>query len=160
MKALSDTKEKILFRRARITELHSIGYTTHTSIAKELGCSRQTVNSDLRVLRRQANNKIEEFQARLPYEYDTMITGVKLLLRRNWEIVNSEVSSERAKATASHIILSCYEKLAEQLRDKYEIMDGLAAEAEMYSPLSKSSLEEQAYREAQEAGRLTKGRVF
>ena len=73
-----------------------------------------------------------------------MMAGVKLLLRRNWEILNSEESSEKARVSASHIILSCYEKLSEQLKDKFAIMDGLVEEE---SP--KLSLEEQAYREAQ-----------
>jgi DNA-binding transcriptional regulator LsrR (DeoR family) len=155
LRKLSDKKEDILFRRAKITELHSIGYTTDKSIAEQLGCSRQTVNSDLRVLRRQANTKIEEFTSKLPYEFDVMIAGVKQLLKRNWEILNSEQSTEKAKDNASHIILSCYERLSDQLKDKFDIIDGLTGEVSR-----RPSLEEQVISEACERERLNKQRVF
>jgi DNA-binding transcriptional regulator LsrR (DeoR family) len=153
LRKLSDKKEDILFRRAKITELHSIGYTTDKSIAEQLGVSRQTVNSDLRVLRRQANIKIEDFQAKLPYEYDTMIAGVKQLLRRNWEILNNPDSTEKAVSSASHIILDCYEKLNEQLQNKFYAMDGLNQTQRLEPKLSTEEIaQRQAYEEHRRRG--------
>lgn len=124
MKALSDKKEAILFRRSRIKELRAKGFATDAAIAHHLGCSRQTITSDLKVLRRQAYTDVKEFSEKLPFEYDSMMAGVRLLLKRNWETLDNAESSDRAKASASHIILSCYEKLGEQLKDRYDIMNG------------------------------------
>jgi IS30 family transposase len=155
MRKLSDTKEKILFRRGMVTELKAKGLTDG-AIAERLGVARTTIVSDVRVLRRQTDAKIEEFQAKLPYEYDTMITGVKLLLKRNCEILDNPNSSDKAVTNAAHIILSCYEKLSEQLKDKYEIMDGISES----QPPTKLSLEEQAYKEAAEADYRRRQRVF
>jgi DNA-binding CsgD family transcriptional regulator len=163
MKALSDKKEEILFRRARITELRSKGLRTDSAVAKELGCSRQTVNSDIRVLRRQYDTQIKTWaETKLAYEYETIEAGVWSLLRWAWDRLNDESSSERMKVSASVIILRCYGEMREQMVDKFNIQNG-KAEQELFkspAPLPSSLVEEQAIRDAFERIRLEKGRVF
>jgi hypothetical protein len=149
----SQKQEEILVRRSRIAELYSKGMSER-SIAKQLDIPRSTINLDVR---RKALTYIKTFEERLPYEYESMIAGVRLLLKKNWEILDNEESSDKAVASAAHIILTCYEKLSEQLKDEYEIMDGMNG-AEGLEP--ELTFKDRATQEAYERDKLNKGRVF
>jgi DNA-binding CsgD family transcriptional regulator len=112
MRRASDKQEQILFRRARITELHSKGLRTDRAIAEELGCSRQTVNSDIKVLRRKYDKEIKTgTETKLAYEYATIMAGVWLLLKMNWEVLENAESSYYARADANRTILKCYKEI-------------------------------------------------
>jgi orotate phosphoribosyltransferase-like protein len=158
MKRLSDTKEKIILRRSRVIELHSKGMSEN-QMARELNVARTTINSDIRVMINQAFTKIESFEKRVPYEFDSMIYGVKRLLVYAWSILESEQSSEKAVANAMLVVLSCYKQLRELQMDKTDIQEVLPHFTERKESRLESWRDRQM-REAYEAERYRQERIF
>lgn len=95
MSALSNAKESILVRRSKVIELYTQGLN-ETQIGKALDIPRATIGSDVRVMRQQAKTDIKKFvENRLPYEHETLIVGIKAVLKKAWNIIEKEHSSEK-----------------------------------------------------------------
>jgi len=78
-------------------------------MSKELNIPRSTIGSDIRVMRQQARTNIRTFvEKRLPFEHDSLMIGIKGILKMAWAIIKDEHSSEKAVANALHLVLDCY----------------------------------------------------
>ena len=78
-------------------------------------------------MKQKALTNIQTFiETKLPHEYESLMTGVKLLLRRAWSVLENEDSSEKAVANAMFTILKCYEHKRELLMDMIEVQQGVS----------------------------------
>jgi hypothetical protein len=99
-KSNSDTKQnkrqridveqtRIDWRRSKILELKSQGYTTERELANKLQVSDSTIHSDFVFLREQARENFKtHIQDKLPSEYERCITGMNQVLKMSWDIAN------------------------------------------------------------------------
>ena len=89
-------------------ELYSQGLSER-EMAKALNISRSTINLDVRVMRRQARTNVKTFvEDRLPFEHESLMTGIRRVLKKVWGIINDERSTEKAVANTLHLVLDCY----------------------------------------------------
>ena len=89
-------------------ELSSQGLSER-EMAKALNISRSTINLDVRVMRRQARTNVKTFvEVRLPFEHESLMTGIRCVLKKVWGIINDERSTEKAVANTLHLVLDCY----------------------------------------------------
>lgn len=108
MKALSIQKERILVRRSKVIELYSQGLSER-EMAKALNIPRSTINLDVRVMRRQARTNVKTFvEDRLPFEHESLMIGIRSVLKKARTIINDERSTEKAVSNALHLVLDCY----------------------------------------------------
>lgn len=78
-------------------------------MAKALNIPRGTINLDIRVLRQQVRTNVKSFgEERLPFEYESLMTGISSMLKKTWNVVNDESSTEKAVANTLHVVLDCY----------------------------------------------------
>jgi predicted transcriptional regulator len=126
LRKLSDNKERILLRRSLVTEYYSQGLN-EAQIAKRLNIPRPTIYADMSILRRQAITNISTFiEKKLPHEYESLMTGDKILLRKAWDVLENEQSSEKAVANAMFTILKCYEHRRELIMGMIEVQKGVS----------------------------------
>jgi predicted transcriptional regulator len=82
-------KEQIEWRRAKVLDLSSQGYSQH-EIATELQIAKGTVSSDLAYLRKQAQENLQyHIHDKIPEEYQNCMTGMKTNLKEILEIAQS-----------------------------------------------------------------------
>jgi DNA-binding CsgD family transcriptional regulator len=112
-------------RQSRIAELLAKGYTNQGIIARELNVSEATVSQDIKFLEKQAQMNLQNhIKRRVPLEMEHCYTGLKIVLRKAYEVFdNSTRSSEKLQAL--QLILTTYDKLQELLLDENEIVDML-----------------------------------
>ena len=100
-------KEAIEWRRARVLELESQGYSQH-EIATKLLIANGTVNSDLAYLRKQAQANLQHhIHETVPEEYQKCMIGMKRNLKQTLEIAEG-VTDPRVKLEARRIANDCY----------------------------------------------------
>jgi hypothetical protein len=99
-KSNSDTKQnkrqridieqtRIDWRRSKIVELTSQGYTTERELANKLQVSDSTIHKDFVYLREQTRETFKtHISDRLPSEYERCITGMNQVLKMSWDIAN------------------------------------------------------------------------
>jgi hypothetical protein len=91
-----------------VIELYSQGLSER-DMAKSLNIPRSTINLDVRVMRQQARTNVKTFvEDRLPFEHETLMTGIRNVLKKAWAIINDESSTEKAVSNALHLVLDCY----------------------------------------------------
>jgi DNA-binding Lrp family transcriptional regulator len=106
----------ISLRQSRIAELAQ-GYTNHSEIARELNVSEPTVSRDIKFLNRQAQENLKfHVERRIPFEIEMCYTGLKLVLRKAFEITNLENAKISERIAALHVILTTYDKISEVLQ--------------------------------------------
>jgi DNA-binding CsgD family transcriptional regulator len=141
LRKLSEHKEKVQLRRSRVTELNAEG-RSQREIATILHVSHGIINSDLAVLRRQARINIRTYvDQQLPFEHQSCMAAVAKLLRKAWDIINDEHSSEKAVANAMHTVLDCLRFKRALLMDKTDlrvIEEQIRNEALEFNPWSQS----------------------
>jgi DNA-binding transcriptional regulator LsrR (DeoR family) len=105
-------------RQSRIAELLAKGYTNQGIIARELNVSEATVSRDIKFLEKQAQINLQNhIKRRIPLEMEHCYTGLKIVLRKAYEVFdNSTRSSEKLQAL--QLILTTYDKLQELLLDE------------------------------------------
>jgi FKBP-type peptidyl-prolyl cis-trans isomerase (trigger factor) len=100
-------KEQIRWRRSKVLELDSQGYTQH-EIVQKLQIAKGTVNSDLACLRKQAQENLRHhISETIPELYQRCMTGMQRNLKQTVEICESS-SDLRIKLEARKIISECY----------------------------------------------------
>jgi IS30 family transposase len=98
-------KNQIEWRRARVLELSSAGYTQR-EIASKLQIARGTVTNDLVFLQKQAQQNLQHhIQDALPAEYEKAMLGTKRNLRHALEIRESVLDKAQAREILSNISL-------------------------------------------------------
>src|SRR5215207_1307196 len=105
-------------RQSRIAEPLAKGYTNQGIIARELNVSEATVSRDIKFLELQAQMNLQNhIKRRIPLEMEHYYTGLKIVLRKAYEVFdNSTRSSEKLQAL--QLILTTYDKLQELLLDE------------------------------------------
>ena len=162
MRKLSDKKQEVLLRRGQVAELHSQGLTEQ-QMAKRLDCSQATISSDIRVMVNQALTNIQRYERRVPYEYESMLTGIKLILRREWTVYINEQSAftDKQVQSAKDTILKCYAQIRDLIIDKSnisEVMPALLRESPLIS--QRQEKDDRLAREAYESQRRRDQAVF
>ena len=80
---------------------------------------------DVRILRQKALTDLQKFDEQMPYEYQSMLNGIKHLLQKAWSILDKEHATEREIAVAVHAIISCYQQKRDLLVDLSNIQEAL-----------------------------------
>ncbi|MGH9977977.1 MAG: hypothetical protein ACRD8Z_19395, partial [Nitrososphaeraceae archaeon] len=82
------TKMQVQWRRAKVLELSSQGYT-QSEISKSLQVDESVISRDKAYLRQGAQENLKtHIQDKLPEEYQNCMTGINQVLKICWEIVN------------------------------------------------------------------------
>jgi DNA-binding transcriptional regulator LsrR (DeoR family) len=119
----SNNKQSNLeWRRNRIVELYSEG-RNQSQIAQILKISQPTVFRDLQYQRRQSRNKVKTYlDEYVPFEHNTCQVGINKILRKAWDIINDDDSSENAVFKALSLAKDCYIVKNDLLGDKTVIV--------------------------------------
>lgn len=126
-------------------------------MSEKLNIPRSTINADIHVLRNAAATTIKTYiKDKLPFEHHALIIGIKEILKRSWDIVNNEESSEKAKGNALHVILQCYSFKRQLLIDVTYIQNEINA----FLQHSKEELEREEMMRMYEQHKFRNGRVF
>jgi hypothetical protein len=100
-------KDAIEWRRARVLELDSQGYT-HREIVAKLQIAKGTVSNDLAYIRKQAQDNLQyHIHEVVPEYFQKCLWGMKRTLKQTFEI--SEISPDpKIKLEAMRIANDCY----------------------------------------------------
>jgi predicted transcriptional regulator len=107
----SEVKQQQLeWRRARVLELASEGYTQR-EIANKLQIDLAAVNRDIQFLRQQAQEHIQKhIHETVPEEYQKCMTGMKRNLKQTLEIAET-VADPKIKLQAHAIVTDIYKHI-------------------------------------------------
>jgi transcriptional regulator with PAS, ATPase and Fis domain len=107
---LTYSKEAIAWRRSRIQELDSQGYS-HREIVSKLQIAKGTVSSDLAYIRRQAQANLQHhIHETIPMEYQRGMIGLRQNLKHVLEIAET-TADPRVKLEARRIASDIYDKI-------------------------------------------------
>jgi DNA-binding transcriptional regulator LsrR (DeoR family) len=87
-------QQQIDWRRARVLELSSEGYT-RTEICQKLQLDRVTVHRDIQFLRQQALDTLHKhIHETIPEEYQRCLTGINQVLKMAWTIATKDIDNK------------------------------------------------------------------
>jgi predicted transcriptional regulator len=96
------TKMQVQWRRAKVLELSSQGYT-QSEISKSLQVDQSIVSRDRAYLRQEAQENLKNhIQDKLPEEYQNCMTGINQALKICWDIVNNSRNTNDANNDDGH----------------------------------------------------------
>lgn len=114
-------------RRAKIEEMMAKGHTNQSSIASTLNISRPTVTRDIDFLRQEAQRNLKEhIELRIPHQYSLCETGLKIVLRRAYEIANNPNNSTSENIQSLSLIANIYGRLMELSTDEKTIAQAVS----------------------------------
>jgi hypothetical protein len=117
----------IFIRRSRIEEMLAKGYTSQIAIARELHISESTVSRDIIFLKQEAQRNLKEhIQLRIPHQYSLCETGLKIVLRRAYEIANYPNNSTSENIQSLSLIANIYGRLMELSTDEKTIAQAIS----------------------------------
>ena len=117
-------KDAIEWRRARVLELDSQGYT-HREIVAKLQIAKGTVSNDLAYLRKQAQDNLQyHIHEVVPEYYQKCLWGMKRNLKQTLEIAET-VSDPRIKLEARRIANDCYKYIMDLTTNGAVITDAM-----------------------------------
>jgi hypothetical protein len=117
-------KDAIQWRRARILELNSQGYT-HREIVSKLQIAKGTVSNDLSFLKKQAIENLQHhIHEVVPDEYQKCMAGMKSNLKETLEIATT-VTDPRVKLQARAIVNDCYKFILDMSTNAGIVSDAL-----------------------------------
>jgi hypothetical protein len=117
-------KDAIDWRRARVLELDSQGYT-HREIVAKLQIAKGTVSNDLAYLRKQAQDNLQyHIHEVVPENYQKCLWGMKRNLKQTLEIAET-ASDPRIKLEARRIANDCYKYIMDLTTDGAVITDAI-----------------------------------
>jgi DNA-binding Lrp family transcriptional regulator len=109
-------QQLISWRREKVLEFLAQGHTSQREISQKLGVSEATVSRDIVYLTRQSKENLKFYvEQRMPLEIEKCYTGLNIVLRQAFEIVNLENVRTSEKITALQLILHTYDKISEVL---------------------------------------------
>ena len=117
-------KEQIEWRRTKVLELDSQGYSQH-EIASKLQIAKGTVNSDLVYLRKQAQENLQHhIHEVVPEEYQKCMVGMKRNLKET--LVIAEIATDpKVKLQARAIANDCYKFIMDMSTNAGIVSDAL-----------------------------------
>lgn len=105
------------YRRDRVVELYSEG-RNQLEIARILNTSQPTVNRDLQLRRQESRSNAKTYlDEYLPFEHKVCQVGINRILKKAWDIANSEHSTEKAVFQALNLAKDCYSLKNDLLSD-------------------------------------------
>jgi uncharacterized membrane protein len=133
-------------RRARITELLAKGYVSQVEISRILNVSEPTVSRDIIFLKQQAQQNLKEhLELRIPLQYSICETGLKIILRKAFDIVNNHNNTTAEIIQSLNLIANIYGRLMELATDEKTI-----AQAVSWIEKKKQQLMQELQKEVQE----------
>ena len=106
MQPLSTKTQQVEWRRDRVLELSSQGFT-QSDIATMLQVDRSIITRDMAYLRDQAQENLQKhIHETIPEEYQKAMTGINQVLKMCWAIV-SKTEDEKTKLQALALINDC-----------------------------------------------------
>jgi hypothetical protein len=106
MQHLSTKTQQVEWRRDRVLELSSQGFT-QSDIATMLQMDKSIISRDMAYLRDQAQENLQKhIHQTIPEEYQKATTGINQVLRMCWPIV-SKTDDEKTKLQALSLINDC-----------------------------------------------------
>jgi Trp operon repressor len=117
-------KDRIEWRRSKVQELNSQGYSQR-DIAQKLQVSNGTVNKDLSILREQAKSNIKRYiDERLPEEYEKCLVGLNAITREAWTTAQN-TEDKREKIHALSLAKDCYSMKLDLLTNASVVDDAI-----------------------------------
>jgi hypothetical protein len=117
-------KEAIEWRRTKVLELDSQGYSQH-EIASKLQIAKGTVNSDLVYLRKQAQENLQRhIHEVVPEEYQKCMVGMKRNLKETLVIAET-ATDPKVKLQARAIANDCYKFIMDMSTNAGIVSDAL-----------------------------------
>ena len=117
-------KEAIEWRRTKVLELDSQGYSQH-EIASKLQIAKGTVNSDLVYLRKQAQENLQHhIHEVVPEEYQKCMVGMKRNLKETLVIAET-ATDPKVKLQARAIANDCYKFIMDMSTNAGIVSDAL-----------------------------------
>jgi predicted transcriptional regulator len=105
------SKDLVELRRAKILELVAQA-VPQNQIAAKLGVSPATISLDMQYLRETAKSNIRNhIEERIPAQFEECQTGLKLILRKTYEIVEDKSKRTEEVLSAMSLAVSIYGKL-------------------------------------------------
>jgi predicted transcriptional regulator len=105
------SKELVELRRAKVLELVAQA-VPQNQIALKLGVSPATISLDMQYLRENAKSKIRtHIEDRIPMQYEECQTGLKLILRKTYEILEDKSKKTEEQLTTMSLAVNIYGKL-------------------------------------------------
>ena len=124
MNNLSSTVNNLEWRRSKVLELSSQGYT-QSEIAKTLQVSQPSVNRDLAYLAKQAHENLQKhIRQTVPEEYQKCMVGMKRNLKQTLEIAET-ASDPKTKLQARAIAHDCYKYIMDLTTNGVVITDAI-----------------------------------
>jgi predicted transcriptional regulator len=124
MNNVSSTVNNLEWRRSRVLELSSQGYT-QSEIAKTLQVSQPSVNRDLAYLARQAHKNLQKhIHQTVPEEYQKCMVGMKRNLKQTLEIAET-TADPKTKLQARAIANDCYKYIMDLTTNGVVITDAI-----------------------------------
>lgn len=118
-------KSAIQWRRDIILQKLSQGYS-QSEIARELRLHPSTISLDCQFLRLQsAQNLQEHIEERIPMRYAEVNEGLKLLLRKAWQIINNPNSKTSEILSAITSVANVYDKWLTVSTDEKTILQAI-----------------------------------
>jgi transposase len=116
--------ESIEWRRSKVLELASEGYSQR-EIAQKLQIGKSAVNRDVLFLRKQARDNLQyHIHDKIPEEYQSCMTGMKLNLKEILEIAQT-TSDPKTKLQARAIANDCYRYIMDLCTNAGIVSDAL-----------------------------------
>lgn len=117
----NNKKSNLEWQRNRIVELYSEG-RNQSQLAQILKISQPTVFRDLQYQRRQSRNKVKIYlDEYVTFEHNVCQVGINSILRKAWDIINNENSSEKSVFQALSLAKDSYIVKNDLLGDKTTI---------------------------------------
>jgi predicted transcriptional regulator len=124
MNNLSSTVNNLEWRRSKVLELSSQGYT-QSEIAKKLQVSQPSVNRDLAYLARQAHKNLQKhIHQTVPEEYQKCMVGMKRNLKQTLEIAET-TADPKTKLQARAIANDCYKYIMDLTTNGVVVTDAI-----------------------------------
>jgi DNA-binding Lrp family transcriptional regulator len=139
-------QDLINIRRSRIAELLAKGYTSQVEISRILNISESSVSRDIDYLKQAAQRSLKEhIELRIPHQYSICETGLKIVLRRAYDIANNPNNTTSENIQSLSLIANIYGRLMELSTDEKTI-----AQAVSWIERKKEQLMQELQKEVQE----------
>ena len=125
MNNLSTTVNNLEWRRGKVLELSSQGYT-QSEIAKTLQVSQPSVNRDLAYIAKQSQENLQtHIQQTLPLEYKCCMNGINQVLKQAWQISQSPEVKKEDRLAALSLANNCYKFIMDLTTNGVVITDAI-----------------------------------
>jgi hypothetical protein len=103
------------------------GYTSQVEISRILNISESSVSRDIDYLKQAAQRSLKEhIELRIPHQYSICETGLKIVLRRAYDIANNPNNTTSENIQSLSLIANIYGRLMELSTDEKTIAQAVS----------------------------------